>query len=134
MITLPLSRLHRDSSGAAVIEFAFAMPVIITMMICMVQMGLLLHADGALRNAVSAGTRLAKVDPAATTTEIEDEVKANLSILKPTQIVKLAAKRDKVGNSEFARIDLSYKVKTDMILFPLPEVVLNESKQVWLPK
>ncbi len=54
---------HRD--GAVAIEMAFALPVLVTLMIGILQFGLILQASGAMRHGIGEGLRFAKVNAVA---------------------------------------------------------------------
>lgn len=57
-----ISRFRRDSSGAAVIEFAILAPVIFAMLLGVIQVGLSMQAQNALRSIASQTARYAVVE------------------------------------------------------------------------
>ena len=67
---MKIKKFLSDKRGAVIIETAFALPVLILLMIGMLQFGLVLQASGAMRNAIGQGIRFAKVNPNATETEV----------------------------------------------------------------
>ena len=57
-----IGRLKRDNSGAAVIEFAILAPVIFAMLLGVIQVGLSMQAQNALRSIASQTARYAVVE------------------------------------------------------------------------
>lgn len=55
------SRLRRDHSGAAAVEFAFAGPLVILMMMAVLQIGLAMQSYNAIRNVAAETARFAVV-------------------------------------------------------------------------
>lgn len=62
-----LRSLLHDESGATMIEFAFALPVLIVMLWMIVQMGFVLRANAGMQQALGEGARFATlcVNPSA---------------------------------------------------------------------
>jgi Flp pilus assembly protein TadG len=128
-----LFSITADRRGAAAIDFAFALPVLVAIMLGTLQLGTTLHASGALRHAVGEGVRLAKVDPAATQAEIEAVVRANLPPMDPAKITRLEVSRGTSNGAATGRVTLEYRVDSIVPILPIPSVTLSESKQVYLP-
>ncbi len=55
-------RLGRDESGATITEFALVIPVVLTIIIGMIETGLLLTAQGVLDGAVSSAARFGSIN------------------------------------------------------------------------
>lgn len=129
-----LRRLLRSREGSSTVDFAFAMPVLVTLMLGTVQMGVSMHASGALRHAAGEGVRLAKVDPTATETEVLDRVRSELVTMDPDNITKLTFQRGTTDGADYGRVTVEYKVEALIPLLPVPPITLSETKQVWLPQ
>ena len=63
-------RLPRDESGATMVEFAFALPVLILMIWMLVQMGLLFRANSGIQHALGEGARFATLWPTPTKDDV----------------------------------------------------------------
>ena len=128
-----LASLTRDSNGAAVIDFAFALPVLVALMLGTIQLSNTLHASGAMRHAVGEGIRLAKVDPTASIADIEAAVKNNFPAMDTSKITKLEVSRGTSNGAQTGAITMEYKVEPIVPILPIPDVTLTETKQVYLP-
>lgn len=128
----PLSALLRDCSGASTVDFAFALPVLVVMMVGTLQASQILHARGSLRHAVGEAVRLAKVDPAATETEVLALVRARLPSLKAERLSNLTFQRGTANGAETATVSASYTTSDDYPLISFP-VTITESKTIYLP-
>lgn len=125
--------LGRDTKGAAVIDFAFALPVLVTLMLGTIQLSNTLHASGAMRHAVGEGMRLAKVDPTASIADIKAAVTNNLPAMDASKITKLEVSRSTVNGARTGAITMEYTVEPIVPILPIPDVTLTETKQVYLP-
>ena len=128
-----MRNILRSTGGSSTVDFAFALPVLVVMMIGIMQMGLTLHASGAMRHAVGEGIRLAKVDPTASQADIEAEVKDEMTALDLDKIVTLEVTRGTSNGVAFGRIRLQYRVDPVIQLLPVPAITLTEEKQAYIP-
>ncbi|MCB2086490.1 MAG: pilus assembly protein [Sphingomonadaceae bacterium] len=129
-----LRRLLRNRAGSSTVDFAFALPVLVTLMLGMVQMGVSLHASGALRHAATEGVRLAKVDPDATETEVLTRVKSELAAMDADKITTLKFEHGTTNGADYGKVTVGYRVDPLIPLLPVPSINLSEEKQVWLPQ
>lgn len=125
-------KLAHDARGSSTIDFAFALPVLVTLMIATLQMGQVLHAKGSLSHAVGEGARLAKVDPTATQSEVLDRVKAALPSLNEKRLSDLRFTRSVRDGARMATVSVSYTTEANYPVISFP-VTLSESKTVYLP-
>lgn len=126
--------LLANREGSSTIDFAFALPVLATMMIGMVQMGVTLHTSGALRHAAGEGIRLAKVNPDATEVEVLNEVRDELVAMKADNITNLTFTRGTSNGADYGEVSISYRVDPIIKYLPVPAVTLTETKQAYLPE
>ncbi len=127
-------RLLKDIRGAAVIEFAFALPVIAVVMIGILQMGMVLHASGGMRDALGAGIRYARINPAATPAEVVAHARAALQGINRNGITSLTFQRGtSSAGAKFGRIAMRYEITAVIPFVPLTPFVLNQTKTTYLP-
>ena len=126
-------RLLLDAQGAATIEFAIALPLLATFMIGVLQFGMVLQANGALRNALGDGIRYAKVHPSATQTEVLDQTRAGLSGIAQSGITSLTFQRGTQNGADYGEISISYQMQPMIPFAPLPPITLSQSKTAYLP-
>lgn len=66
-----------NQDGVAAIDFAFAMPVLLVIIIGILQIGMAFQTNAGMRNAVEIGTRYATIYPTPTDAEIFAKLSAN---------------------------------------------------------
>lgn len=126
--------LLKDIRGAAVIEFAFALPTIAIIMMGILQMGLVLHASGGMRYALAEGIRFARVNPQATSAQVEGRARAALLGIDRNGITSLTFVRGtSSGGASFGRMAMRYEIAVAIPFVSLPPFVLNETKTTYLP-
>ncbi|WFL76609.1 pilus assembly protein [Altererythrobacter arenosus] len=127
-------KLTSDNRASTTVDFAFAVPVILAIMLGTIQMGQYLHASGAMRHALGEGVRLAKVDPDASTNRIEREIRDELVAIDKDNIVLLNVTRSTASNgAKIATAKIKYKLTPMIPLIPVPAITISEEKTVWLP-
>jgi hypothetical protein len=127
-------RLVRCARGATAVEFAFAAPVLIMLMIGILQVAVALHAAGSVRHAIGEGVRFAKVHRLATAAEVEAHVRRSFSGIDPAKVRQLIVERGRTpGGAPFARISIAYQPEIVIPFLPPRTVRLEESRLVYLP-
>ena len=127
------SRMGRDTRGATTVEMAFALPVLIIVMIGILQFGMILQASGAMRHGIGEGLRTAKVDATASSTTIENKIKKQLRGINQNGIKKVAFTRGTEGGADYGEARIEYTMQPVIPFAALPEIKLTESRRVWLP-
>ena len=129
----PLRALKRDEQGSLGFEFAIALPILVTLMLGILQFAMVLHASGAMRNAMGEGLRLAKVNPSATTTEVTDETKDEFVGVAHSGIKRLIFTRGTATNgASYGRMVMEYELTPLLPFAPIPPIKIIEQKQVYL--
>lgn len=129
-----LRKLSGCERGATMVEFAFAAPVIVMLMIGILQLAVALHAAGGVRHAIGEGVRFAKVNRTASEADVERFVRRNFAGLDEAKVRTLTVQRGvTAGGAPFARISIAYEPQI-VIPFLEPRTVrLEESRLVYLP-
>lgn len=133
MTRLPafLARLRDDRRGAAVIEFAVAIPVFVSFIWGMFQVAMVFEASAGTQHALGEGARYATV-----------YVPANGGPPTDAQIIsKITSHKFGTGNGNWGTptiqtdttaktklITVSYTQPTDFLFFPGPTVVITKTK------
>ncbi len=126
--------LLKDTRGAAVIEFAFALPTIAIVMVGILQMGMALHASGGMRHALGEGIRYARIKPNATDAQVEGHARAALLGIDGDGIRALTFDRGTTsGGQSFGRISMRYEIAMVIPFVPLPPFELEQTKTTYLP-
>lgn len=128
-----LRSLKSDHHGATVVEFALALPVLVTMMIGILQFALVLHAGGAARHALGEGIRHAKVYPLATESEVLAITRGSMDGANPGGIEDLTFVRGSNNNAQYGRVTMRYRVEPVIPFAPIPPIIIEEERQAYLP-
>lgn len=129
-----LISLKRNERGAAVVEFAIAVPVLILMIWGIFQIGLLLHANAGMQHALGEGARFATLymdataDHRPTDSQIQTEIQNN--VFKP--YVGTFTVTPPTTSGGYKTLTVSYTMPMDFLFFMGPTVTIVKSKQVYV--
>ena len=129
-----IRKLIRNNHGAAVIETAFALPILILFIWILLQLGLVFRASSGIQHALGEGARaatvwsVAGVDAAVIQTRVEAEV---YGIGPGTFTVPLPTAGTDCDN-QCLDVTVQYTQNTDLLFFPGPTIDIEHSKRVWL--
>ena len=127
-----MTNLFRDKRGSMGLEFGLALPILVTLIIGVLQFGLVLNANGAMRNAMGEGLRLAKVNPSATTAQVTQRTKDTLIGVNHQGITKLTFARATVNNLKTGEMTMTIKLTPVIPFAPIPPIELTQTKKVYL--
>lgn len=133
------SRIVRDQRGAAAIEMAIALPVLVSMIYGIFTLGQLFEANAGMQHALGEGARMGNLcfTPSngactlPTSTELSDKVNAKLfgtrngTFDTPTVSTSTAS-------SGYVTITVRYHQTMNFLFFTGPTVNLTRSKRVYL--
>lgn len=127
-----MHRLLSDKRGSMGLEFGLALPILVAMILGVLQFGLVLNANGAMRNAMGEGLRLAKVNPTATSTQVIDRTKATLLGVDHNGITTLTFSRGITNNVKTGTMTMTITMKPVIPFAPIPPIVLTQTKRIYL--
>ncbi|MXP41497.1 hypothetical protein GRI75_07550 [Altererythrobacter soli] len=110
------------------------MPVLITLMIAVLQFGIVLHASGGVRHAVGEGIRHAKVYPEATEAQIYQKVRSSMAGVNPAGIASLRFERGTSNGADFGRVTMRYELQPLIPFAAIPPITLDETRMAYLPR
>ena len=127
-----LKRIKRDESGAAIIEMAFALPVLIVLIWMVVQLGLVLRAMSGIQHALGEGARLATIWPVPEVDDIQDRMNEAVYGIGPGRLRHSGARGRNGGRQ---RISGSSRLPTarrpTCCSLPGPTINVSRTKRVW---
>lgn len=126
-----LKRIKRDESGAAIIEMAFALPILIILIWMVVQLGLVLRAMSGIQHALGEGARLATIWPVPSVDTIRTKMNNAVYGIGPGDFnipTPVAAKAD---GSDYLDLTVTYSQDTDLLILPGPTISVTRTKRVW---
>lgn len=127
-----LVSLWREKRGAAALEFAVAVPVLVLILIGIAQLGILFMANAGLRNAVAEGARLATIWPRPTETEIRNRVVGSRFGLDSARMQTPVLTYGVTDGANYVDIRMSYDVPLDFLFFSVGPIRLTESRRVYI--
>lgn len=142
------TRIRADERGAAAVEMAFAIPVLIVMLWAMVQLAQVYRAVAGIQQALGEGARYATLclNPGATgctapspgtgTTPANGTIKWKIQQsvygIGPGTFTVSDPVSGNSGTAKYYDLSVSYSQPTNLLLFPGPTMALTRSKRVWL--
>ena len=127
-MTRLVAKLRNDDRGATVVEFAFAMPILIIMIWMIAQMGLAFRAMAGIQHALGEGARLATVYPKPTNAAIKAKISSKVYGITPGTFT-VVEPEDGAG---FVKLKVNYTQPTTLLLLPGPTISVSREKIVWV--
>ena len=125
--------INRDERGSAGFEVALAIPILVCLMIGILQVAMVLQANGAMRNALGEGLRLAKVDPTASETDVLSRTRGALVGVAPSAVDSLTFERAVQNNADTGQITMTIQLRPVIPFAAIPSIELTQSKKIYLP-
>lgn len=141
-------RLTRDESGAAAVEMAFALPVLVIMLYAFVQLAEVYRAVAGMQQALGEGARYATLcytqstngcsppapgtgtSPAAGT--IKAKIYSSVYGIGPGTFTVDDPAPGTSGTASYYDLKVTYSQPTNLIMFVGPTMTLTRNKRVWL--
>ena len=124
--------LRSDRRGAAVIEMAFALPVLIVLMWMIVQLGLVFRAMSGIQHGLGEGSRMATIFPKKTDAQIRAKISDAVYGIGPGNFTIATPTSGSADGANYVDLRVTYSQATDMLLFPGPTINVSRSKRVWV--
>jgi Flp pilus assembly protein TadG len=130
--------LKCNERGAAAIEFAFSLPILVLLIWGIFQCSLLFEANAGMQHALGEGARLATLcvetsSGCDTETDADIKAKMNAKLFGPRDTGGSFTVADPVDASDSKTLSITYTRSMDFLFFPGPNVTLTRSKLVYTP-
>jgi len=133
-------RLVRDQKGVAVIEMAFALPILIVMLWSFIQLAEIYRALSGIQQALGQGARYATLCVNITTngcsSPTADQVKVQIQNsvygIGPGTFTVPAPTSGTDGTGKYYDLSVNYTQPTDLLFVPGPTINVSRSKRVWI--
>ena len=129
------ARLQHNDRGAAAVEMALALPVLVSMIYGIFQVGLLYQANAGMQHALGEGARMATLctpSGSTCTTPTNDELKARMT-------AKLFGKGDGTFTVQepgtgagYRDLRITYVKRMSFLFFNGPTITLNRDKRAYV--
>lgn len=127
-----LKNLRTNERGAAAIEMAFALPVLLLFVFGIFQIGVILQANAGMQHALGEGARLATIFPkpsdAAIVTKM-DNSEFGMSVGTFNQPTISTPATSVCTNCR--DLQVTYTVAPNFVFFTLPAITLTRNKRVY---
>ena len=127
-----LRKLRRNEDGAAVIEMAFALPILVMLLWMIIQLGLVFRAMSGIQHALGEGARLATLWPQPSDETIENKMEAAVYGIGPGDFTIIDPVPGSADGSDYLDLQVTYTQDTDLIFIPGPTISVTRSKRVWV--
>ncbi len=126
--------LRRDKTGGAAIEAAFAIPVMIALVIGIMQVGMFFLANAGLRQAVETGARYASIYPTPADADIVTRVRSNVYGMDADQVTVSTPVRatDSTNGQDYIELTGTYPYTFKFIFFSSSAITLRYSRRIYL--
>lgn len=133
-------RIARDEGGAAAIEMAFAVPVLVVMLWAFVQLAEVYRAVAGIQQALGQGARYATLCATATTsgctppstTSVKTDIQNSVYGIGPGTFTVDDPVTGAADGGSYYDLTVHYTQPTDLLMFPGPTINISRSKRVWV--
>ena len=132
--------LHQDQDGAAAIEVAFALPILILMIWMFVQLAQVYRAMAGIQQALGQGARYATLCLSPSTTgcaiptgqQVHDKMLSSVFGIGPGTFTPNTPIKQSSGTGSYYDLRVDYSQPTSLLFLPGPTVTVSRSKRVWV--
>jgi Flp pilus assembly protein TadG len=127
-----IRKLFRDESGSPAVEFAFAAPVLILLVIGIIQLGLLFSATAGMASGVNEGARYASIYPTPTDAQILDRINQKRFMVQTNYMQTPTLVHGTANGVPYIDITMRYSAPLNFVFFSTPAVTLKQTRRVYL--
>ena len=124
--------LSGNEGGAAAIEFAFALPVLIMLIWMILQGGLVFRAMSGIQHSLGEGARAATLWPIPDKDDVKDRMEEAVYGIGPGEFDIPEPVAGNADGSDYWDLEVTYTQPTDLIFLPGPTITVSRSKRVWV--
>ena len=132
--------ISRDNRGAATVEMAFALPVLVIMLYAFVQLAEVYRAVAGMQQALGEGSRFATLCltqsasgcAAPTSDQIKTKIQTSVYGIGPGTFTVADPAYGSSGTANYYDLTVTYSQPTTLLMFPGPTMALTRKKRVWI--
>ena len=125
-----LRKLAGDGKGSSAVEFAIAVPVLVSIIWGIVQLGLLYRANAGMQHALGEAARYATIFPTPTDQQLQARIVSHKFGLENGTWGTPTIQTDTTAQTKL--ITVTYSQPMDFLFFRGPTVSLTRSKLIYL--
>lgn len=124
--------LIRDTKGAAVIEMAIALPLLLQLLWIVFQGGLIFRAMSGIQHGLGEGARYATLFPQPSNTQIQAKITQAVYGIGPGNFTIDAPVSGTADGANYLDLRVTYTQQTTLLIVPGPTISVSRSKRVWV--
>jgi Flp pilus assembly protein TadG len=126
-------RLFRDRRGASAAEFALVGPLLLILIFCVIQLGVVFLAQSGVKHAVGQAARFATIYPRPSDNAIIAKMTSDQFGLNSSRILtKTVSHGTTASGAPYADITLNYRPALILPIGSTPLFEVNETRRVYL--
>lgn len=125
-------KLRADERGTSAVEMALSLPILLTFIFGIMQVGMVMAADAGMQHALGEGARLATLYPTPTDTAIKDKISAKVFGTYVGSYAVSDPVTTTVGTSKYKQLQVSYSVTPNFLFFSGQPITMTRTKRVYL--
>ena len=129
---MKIRKIVRDDRGAAVIEMAFALPILVMLLWMIVQFGLVFRAMSGIQHALGEGARRATLWPVPSVDDVKATMEEAVYGIGPGEFDIVEPVPGTADGSDYLDLEVTYEQPTDLLIMPGPTITVSRSKRVWV--
>ena len=123
-----LRKIGRNESGATVIEMAIALPVLVSFIYGIFQLGVIFQANAGMQHALGEGARYATIWPTPNDANIKSKISSEVFGTKNGTFTV----GNPVTNADASKtLSVTFSMPTNFLFVPGPTVNITRSKKVY---
>jgi Flp pilus assembly protein TadG len=122
----------RDTKGAAVIEMAIALPLLLELLWMVFQCGLIFRAMSGIQHGLGEGARYATLYPQPSNSQIQAKITQAVYGIGPGNFSIDAPMPGTADGANYLDLRVTYSQETNLLIIPGPTISVSRSKRVWV--
>lgn len=122
----------RNTKGAAAIEMALAIPILLELFWVVFQAGLVFRAMSGIQHGLGEGARYATLFPQPSASQIKSRISDTVYGIGPGNFTIATPAPGTADGANYLDLTVSYTQSTDLIFIPGPTITVSRSKRVWV--
>jgi Flp pilus assembly protein TadG len=124
--------IARDDRGAAAVEMALAMPILLLFIYGIFQIGVILAANAGMQHALGEGARFATLTPTPTNDAIKQRISDKVFGIQVGTFSTPVVSDPPSGQSGYRTLSVTYSVTPNFVFFNAPPISFTREKRVYL--
>lgn len=126
-------RIARSTSGAAVVETAFLLPIILFAQLGIFKFGEVLYARNAMNHAVEEASRYATIYPTPTDAQITARFRLRSFGFIPSRVTPTITRGALSATVKYIEVSATWSHTIDLVLVDVGPIKISAKRRVYMP-